>query len=378
YELEMPDDEGKRYFSITDQIAVSFERDDEDRVVGMTMYQAGFEFELPREGVETKSEIDESELQRYLGRYHFDQMNADTEVLIQNHRLAIDVPGQMVFELHPPDEEGKWAFRIQDRIKIRFNEDEEGRVESLTFFEGEMNYEMPRVADPEESSLPTLDQLHALRKSDERQAWLQKAGGIHITATVRLVNAGVEGTIEIKCQGTDQYSMHTDLSPFGFDYVAYDGHRGWTQSSFTPDEELEGKQLAQVRMGNPTAFLGALGNLYDSVRIVGVEEFEGREVIRVKLGRGELPDETAFFDAENGDLLKVNSSMIVIGTITMSVVVLFEDYREIDGLRMPFRFISSSEANGKTIMQFEQLKTGLEFDDETFVVELVESGIPTP
>ncbi len=48
YELLAPDDEGKWYFALTDTIAVSF-AEGEDEAPFMTMFQAGFEFEMPRD-----------------------------------------------------------------------------------------------------------------------------------------------------------------------------------------------------------------------------------------------------------------------------------------------------------------------------------------
>ena len=43
-ELKEPDAEGKRYFALTDQAAISFDQDDLGIVVGMHLHQAGFEF----------------------------------------------------------------------------------------------------------------------------------------------------------------------------------------------------------------------------------------------------------------------------------------------------------------------------------------------
>jgi len=98
FELKDPDEEGKWYFVISNEIAVSFERDETDNVVGMKMYQSGMTFDIPREGVEIAVEIPLDELQKYLGSYHSEELNTTVEILIQNNRLAVDVPGQRVYE----------------------------------------------------------------------------------------------------------------------------------------------------------------------------------------------------------------------------------------------------------------------------------------
>jgi len=122
FELRDPDEEGKWYFAITDTIAVSFDRNDDGDIVGMKLHQAGFTFELPRKGVEIAVEIPLEELQKYLGSYHSEELGVTAEVLIQNNRLAIDWPGEMVYELYPPDEEGIWVFRVYEGSTLRFNE----------------------------------------------------------------------------------------------------------------------------------------------------------------------------------------------------------------------------------------------------------------
>ncbi len=103
YTLKEPDAEGKWYFELTSQIAVSFERSAEGQVTALKMYQAGLVFEAPREGVLIPAEIDLDEARRFLARYHDPALKADVTVLIQNNRLAVDVPDQMVYELHAPD-----------------------------------------------------------------------------------------------------------------------------------------------------------------------------------------------------------------------------------------------------------------------------------
>jgi len=49
YELKEPDKDGRRQFALTDQVAVSFKKDDKGKVVSMTLYRSGLTFELPRD-----------------------------------------------------------------------------------------------------------------------------------------------------------------------------------------------------------------------------------------------------------------------------------------------------------------------------------------
>jgi CubicO group peptidase (beta-lactamase class C family) len=61
---------------------------------------------------------------RYIGTYlaNFGQFR-DTEftVRVQNNRLALDIPGQMVFELNEPDDEGNRTFVLTPLVSVSFH-----------------------------------------------------------------------------------------------------------------------------------------------------------------------------------------------------------------------------------------------------------------
>ena len=59
-----------------------------------------------------------------------------------------------MFELYPPDEEGKWAFRAIDEIAVGFNESDAG-VESMTRYQAGQEVIIPRL-DVASEPLPTV------------------------------------------------------------------------------------------------------------------------------------------------------------------------------------------------------------------------------
>jgi len=75
-----------------------------------------------------------SRFQPYVGIYtgNFGPFeDAEFEVRVQNDRLAIDVPGQMVFELLNPDAEGRWYFALSPLAAVSFEEGESGEIVGL-------------------------------------------------------------------------------------------------------------------------------------------------------------------------------------------------------------------------------------------------------
>ena len=52
-------------------------------------------------------------------------------IMEQDSRLAIDIPGQMVFQLKDPDEQGEWFLVLTDRASLEFDTSAAGEAEAL-------------------------------------------------------------------------------------------------------------------------------------------------------------------------------------------------------------------------------------------------------
>ena len=140
-----PDEQGKWRLVAAPQVAMSFERDGDGKVIVMKSYQGGFDFELLREGYTPAAETDLKQAARYIGKYRSELRGVDFEVRIQNNRLAVDIPGQATFELHPPDEDGKLSFRAMPVISVAFHESQSGRVASMTLYKPGQEEKLPRL-----------------------------------------------------------------------------------------------------------------------------------------------------------------------------------------------------------------------------------------
>jgi CubicO group peptidase (beta-lactamase class C family) len=65
-------------------------------------------------------------------------------VVFRGGRLALDIPDQLVFELKPPDKDGRWQFAVSDKIAVSFNKDDKGQVTSMTLHQAGLAFDIPR------------------------------------------------------------------------------------------------------------------------------------------------------------------------------------------------------------------------------------------
>ena len=127
--------------------------------------------------------------------------------------------------------------------------------------------------------------------------------------------------------------------------------------------------LEQLRQGHPSALHGDWRNFFDAVSVLRAGELGGREIYVVKLGGGDLPPIKLSVDAETGDVLKVEQTIILPGLGDIPVTTINEDFREVHGMRIPYRIIESNEQTGRTVYEVENFEINLDLDEDTFIIE---------
>ena len=367
YELKTPDATGKWEFALTNQIAVSFRMDKDDKSISLTMYQNGFEFECSREGVEYGAEVPLKELQPLLGVYRDENKNFNVQVVITNNRLAIKQPNGGVFELSPLDAENKWAMRAnKERLQFRFNKTEDEAITSMTRFETGKEFEMLRVAN--DLAAPTYNVDAVIKKMLKGYGAenLTNFGHVSLTGKMTFVHQGAQGKVTLLISGADRYRSDTDLGKLGYIKLAFDGKRGWSDTSFSPFEELSGTRLKQFRFEHPLWILQNWRKVYDSVTIVSNEEIKGEKVILLKLSAKGIPSRTLAVNVESGLVVLENTAAIAPGIGLYPVTTSYSDYRKVNGIMIPFRLASSTLDTGEIVTQFENSTTLDELPDAAF------------
>lgn len=83
--------------------------------------------------------------------------NAEFTVLVQNDRLALDIPGQRIFELRAPDEEGKRFFVLTDQVAVRFRQEGDEPATAMDLFQAGVTLALPRAEKEEPASVLSRD-----------------------------------------------------------------------------------------------------------------------------------------------------------------------------------------------------------------------------
>jgi CubicO group peptidase (beta-lactamase class C family) len=367
FDLQQPDEEGRWSFVLTDQIAVSFNRDDQGAVISLIVHQGGFHFEVPRQGLEVEPEVPAEELEKYVGTYVRAKGGKRVKLLIGRGRLVMEDKGnQLTF--HTPDAEGHASLCARADYGATFKTDAEGNVESFVFHGSAGDQLFTRLADTPDSKLPTLDEVLALRQTEARIAAMKAAGGTKASGEVWIAQAGVHGAVTIYARGSDRHANHMDFGKFGrIDLVAR-GDKAWSYNPMSGFEVLKGVELAQALLEHPGAVSGDWSEYFDSVEVVRDDTVNDRPTHVVRLEKRDLPSRSYWIDAENGDVLRAKLIAIE-ASVRIPVTITYSDFEELGGIRTARRVEVENPQSGRTVLKIERIESGLELGDEVFTLE---------
>ncbi|MFO7561412.1 MAG: serine hydrolase domain-containing protein [Enhygromyxa sp.] len=359
------DEEALREFEATDTIAVSFVEGPDGAVQSLLLHQGGLKFELLRAGFEPEPEVDPSEVRPLLGSYRGDK-GVTVEVVIHHGRLALDVPGQMIYDLELPDEKGEYHFRANYDFVVSFTRDASGKVEQLRVVQGGSSGVFEPV--PKAKTI-TREELHRRRKSDQRARALAKAGIVHLRQTDEVPSAGLVATVDTWFDGAGRYREDMQLGEQGevgsSVSILVDG-AGWAESSFDPRKATTGVELQQAELGHPRVFIGDWRPYFDGETVLRSITRDGRELHVVELSKQGLPPTTIHVDAKTGDVVEIRRVKVAGNGMRVPVVVELSDYRVVAGMRVPFTTKSSDPFVGTTILTVLEVETKLAEDPGRF------------
>lgn len=210
--------------------------------------------------------------------------------------------------------------------------------------------------------LPTLEQVLS--------RYVEATGGsaAHQRLTTRVakgewenVTRGVRYPIEIYSKAPNKRVEVLDAPENrGFTGRGYDGAAGWSMNmTETGLRPLEGAELATTQRESDFYRQIRLDRLYQRLTVAGKERINGRDVYSIEAIPESGNPEKLYFDCESGLLSRRD---MVYGKTPVQHY--FEDYREVDGIKLPF--VLRSEGPVRVITRLAEIKHNTPIEDSRF------------
>jgi carboxyl-terminal processing protease len=281
------------------------------------------------------------------------QLSAALQRLREKIRLSLN-PAELiadVSEVSPPPQPARVAPPVRIAIEAPAPRDNVVIIENppppppvplkaeTTSANATANAALPPVATILEKYLEASGGRSALEKVTSRVS----------TGTIEMTSLGINGTVEIDEESPDKSTVIINGQGLGIMQRTFDGSRGWLQDPLQGIIRFTGPGLEMVKDAAVFNKPAKLQELYPKPVLVGKEKLAGKEVYVVRLGF-----EKWYFDVENGLLLRKGNTY-------------YDDYREVDGIKLPFKLRDEVLAGAGIIYRLTEIKHNVKIDEAKFM-----------
>jgi hypothetical protein len=221
------------------------------------------------------------------------------------------------------------------------------------------------------STTPTADQVlnRYLQAEGGRAAW-QKLTSRVSTGKVDVPAMSLSGTVEIYEKAPDRSSGRVTIAGATF-RQGFDGTVGWTDDPQNGLREEAGAELAETRRESDFYHTLDLRKLYAKFTLVGVEKIGDRDayLIEAVLPEGGDPDKM-YFDAQTGLALRMISHRHLTDGVS-EFRQDFEDFRDVDGVKLPF-VIHQTQGDTTYTITISEVRHNVPIEDSQFAKPAVQ------
>jgi hypothetical protein len=116
----------------------------------------------------------------------------------------------------------------------------------------------------------------------------------------------------------------------------FDGTTAWSLNPIQGNRDKEGEELTQTKLINNFYRETNLEKLYPKMEVKGIEKVGDKDAyVVVATPNGSAP-ETFYFDSKSGLLIRADSTLVS-PEGKMPAKTFYEDFREIDGIKLPYK-----------------------------------------
>jgi photosynthetic reaction center cytochrome c subunit len=159
-------------------------------------------------------------------------------------------------------------------------------------------------------------------------------------------------------------SLTTIHLPNGDSVTVYDGHEGWMVFPGHPARSMEGADLEAARMDSDLHFPIDMAAMFAEFKKASKEKVQGQSAFQVLAIKKGQPPVKLYFDENTGLLLRlVRYAESPLGLYPTQID--YADYREQDGVKVPFR-LTTARPGGTSTTQFEEIRQNIPIDETRF------------
>jgi|ERR1700754_2195659 len=173
------------------------------------------------------------------------------------------------------------------------------------------------------------------------------------------------GTFETWSKEPNKSLMTIDFPRLGKLKKGLDGDVRWVQTPLGTTSEQSPTAMAEIERDSDIYRAGKLAKLYESIRFDMKARNNGHDVYILEGKPAKGPSEKLFFNVQTGLLERWDMARKQPGRGTVFVKVHLDDYRAVQGLKVPFSIRFAFESF-ELLMKLDEVKHNVAIDDAMF------------
>ena len=331
-------------------------------------------YTLPKEGAENKTKSSES-AKELIGKYESQQnKGAFIEIKEVDGKVSLVVGNQPPYPLNEKEKDVFRSTGLPDTYSVKAKRNAENKIEGIVLVqpEGEFPFNYVGETEKNDSVKITADELmaktiEALGGEDN----LRKINSRVSKFEIDLVHQGVKGYGTSYAEAPNKTSTETKITALGKEIATitdyFDGTSGGEATSFARDEVYTGQRLKDVKYSADFNSFLDWKTETKSVEIKGIEKVGDEDAYVVKVQPKEASAVTYYISTKT--FLPVKTiSLIVSSTSSQKIPIAstMSDYREVDGVMIPFKVVSENPGMGDVVIYTKEVKHNVKIDDAKF------------
>jgi CubicO group peptidase (beta-lactamase class C family) len=294
-------------------------------------------------------------------------------------KVTFNIEGQPPYSL---GEKAKDEFSMSPLpatyfLKVKRTPD--NKIASVLITQPEGEFEFKRT-DGKTGDKPKITADEVMAKAIEaaggESSWRKVTSRV-TAAEIDAVHQGVKGSVMSYAKFPNKSATETTMTAAGKTIAKgwefFDGTGGEELFTFSPVEKLSGKKLEDVRLGSDLYSLLNWKTNYKTVEVKGTEKVGDEECYVVEFTPEKGTKVTELYSTTTFLLIK-RRGVIASSTSENSLPysITFSDYRDVDGVKLPFKTVNSTPSMGDVVMIVKSVKHNTAIDDKTFAPRKLE------
>ncbi len=330
-------------------------------------------FTLPRADsipAEPTANVDATTAKELIGKYTSETSGRGGEVREQDGKIVFVVGTQPPVNLVEKAKDQYWMKPLPDAYWISVKRSADGKIEKIGVNqpEGEVFFKpggAPSVG-------MTADELMAkVIEASGGEANLRKLTSRVSVAEIALEQQGVKGIATTWSKSPGKMATETKLTALGVEIATgwdyFDGATGEQAYSFSPASKYTGKRLDDMKLTADFNSMLEWKSKFKKVVVERIAKCGEEECYVVEFEPNAGSKFTDYYSTKTFLLMRRDG---VVSSSTSSVQVpfstTFADYRDVDGVKIPFKSVNNTTGNGDIVSVVKSVKHNVAIENSFF------------